>query len=65
MALPSLLQHLRVLEVCGLVLSSKAGRVRTYRLAPKPLEGAERWLAAQRSLWDARLDQLDDYLTSL
>ncbi|HEY0866777.1 MAG TPA: metalloregulator ArsR/SmtB family transcription factor, partial [Fimbriimonas sp.] len=30
MALPSFLQHLRVLEDAGLVQSTKEGRVRTY-----------------------------------
>ncbi len=65
MALPSFTQHLNVLEDCGLVRSKKSGRVRTYRLAPKPLEAAEGWLVAQRSLWGRRLDQLDSYLLTL
>jgi DNA-binding transcriptional ArsR family regulator len=62
MALPSFAQHLDVLEDCGLVRSSKEGRVRTYQLAPRPLKAAEGWLARQRTLWDRRLDQFDDYL---
>ena len=45
MALPSFLQHLKVLEDCGLVRSQKRGRVRTYRLLPRRLERAEGWLA--------------------
>lgn len=49
MALPSFLQHLAVLEECGLVRSSKEGRVRTYQLAPKRLQAAEDWLAKQRA----------------
>jgi DNA-binding transcriptional ArsR family regulator len=65
MALPSFVQHLRVLEQCGLVLSTKRGRVRTYRLAPEPLKLAEGWLDQQRSLWERRLDQLDEYLIDL
>lgn len=48
LALPSLLQHLRVLETAGLVRSRKRGRTRTYRLAPRALAGAEHWLARQR-----------------
>ncbi|MBI3708131.1 MAG: winged helix-turn-helix transcriptional regulator, partial [Proteobacteria bacterium] len=32
MALPSFVEHLRVLEGCGLVRSEKTGRVRTYQL---------------------------------
>ncbi len=65
MALPSFLQHLDVLRQCGLVRSRKAGRVRTYELAPDALAAAEGWLAAQRALWERRLDQLDSYLEDL
>jgi DNA-binding transcriptional ArsR family regulator len=64
-ALPSFTQHLGVLERCGLVRSRKAGRVRTYRLVPRPLKAAEHWMAQQRVLWERRLDQLDDYLLEL
>jgi DNA-binding transcriptional ArsR family regulator len=65
MALPSFSQHLSVLESCGLVCSKKVGRVRTYRLAPDPLRKAEHWMARQRSQWEQRLDQLDDYANQL
>lgn len=65
MALPSFLQHLVVLESCGLVESEKAGRVRTYRLTPEPLRAAEGWMSQQRALWERRLDQLDGYLAGL
>ena len=65
MALPSFVQHLRVLERSGLVDSTKQGRVRTYRLAPSRLMLAENWLLRQRSVWERRLDQLDDYLMQL
>jgi DNA-binding transcriptional ArsR family regulator len=65
MALPTFLQHLKVLEQCGLVRSKKVGRVRTCQLRPKPLEDAEGWIGAQRTLWTKRLDQLDDYLKQL
>jgi DNA-binding transcriptional ArsR family regulator len=65
MALPSFTQHLSVLEASGLVTSSKAGRVRTYRLAPRRLAAAHTWLGAQRALWERRLDQLDATLVAL
>lgn len=65
MALPSFAQHLDVLENCGLVRSRKAGRVRTYRLAPRPLDVAEAWFAKRRAIWTRRLDQLDDYLDTM
>ena len=65
MALPSFLQHLKVLEGCGLVRSSKSGRVRTYRISPAPLKAAEGWMSEQRALWERRFDQLDQYLVEL
>src|SRR5260370_38907340 len=61
MALPSFVQHLGVLEECGLVRSKKRGRVRTYTIAPQPLKQAEHWLSAQRAQWERRLDSLDDF----
>ena len=65
MALPSFSQHLGVLERAGLVTSSKAGRVRTYELAPAALDVADGWLAEQRRMWERRFDQLDDLLATL
>src|SRR5690242_3615468 len=52
MALPSFLAHLKVLEGVGLVRSSKAGRVRTYRIVSDRLKLAEDWLGRQRTLWE-------------
>jgi DNA-binding transcriptional ArsR family regulator len=65
MALPSFIEHLRVLEGCGLVRSRKVGRVRTYQIAPGQLKLAEDWLGRQRRLWERRLDRLDTYLMTL
>ncbi|HEX3410788.1 MAG TPA: metalloregulator ArsR/SmtB family transcription factor [Stellaceae bacterium] len=65
MALPSFVQHLAMLEDCGLVSSKKQGRVRTYTIAPQPLKAAEHWLTAQRVNWERRLDSLDDFLQIL
>ena len=65
MALPSFVQHLGVLESCGLVRSRKVGRIRTYQLVPRRLRVAEDWMMKQRALWERRLDQLDTYLIEL
>jgi DNA-binding transcriptional ArsR family regulator len=65
MALPSFLQHLKVLEESGLVTTAKSGRVRTCSLRREPLAAAETWLEAQRSLWTQRLDQLDAFVLTL
>jgi len=65
MALPSLMKHIRVLETSGLVESEKSGRVRTCRLRPETMAGAEDWLMQQRAIWEARLDRLDAYMMNL
>ena len=65
MALPSFVEHMKVLEASGLVRSRKQGRVRTYQLAPQRLKLAEDWLSQQRALWERRLDQFDEYVLSL
>ena len=62
MSLPAVLQHLGVLESAGLVVSEKAGRVRTCRLDAAAIARAEHWLSAQRGEWERRLDRLGAYL---
>ena len=62
MALPSFMQHLGVLERAGIVTSHKTGRTRVYQLAPEALLLASTWLAAFRTHWERRLDQLDEVL---
>jgi DNA-binding transcriptional ArsR family regulator len=62
MALPSFMQHMGVLERGGIVTSHKAGRIRTYQLAPSTLQLASAWLAEFRNHWERRLEQLDHLL---
>jgi DNA-binding transcriptional ArsR family regulator len=62
MSLPAAMQHLQVLQACGLVRSEKTGRVRTCRIEPDALRAAETWIAAQRTSWESRLDRLGEYL---
>jgi DNA-binding transcriptional ArsR family regulator len=65
MKLPSFVQHLSVLERSRLVKSKKRGRVRTYVIAPERFKVVEDWLTARRALWEARLDQFDQYVKQL
>ena len=65
MALPSFMQHLKVLEASGLVSSEKVGRVRTYRLVPEALKLARDWLDDRLNVWGNRLNQLDSLLLEL
>lgn len=62
MSLPAVMQHLQVLEACSLIVSEKAGRVRTCRIEPETLRRVEQWVVRQRTTWERRLDRLGDYL---
>jgi DNA-binding transcriptional ArsR family regulator len=63
MALPTVVQHLGVLEAAGIVTSAKAGRVRTYQLVPGALAPAADWIGRQRLPAERRLDRLGVFLT--
>ena len=63
MALPTVLQHLAVLESAGIVRSEKVGRVRTYQAVPGALQAAGEWISRQRLPAERRLDRLGDLLT--
>ncbi|WP_028659876.1 ArsR/SmtB family transcription factor [Nocardioides insulae] len=63
MALPSLMQHLRVLEDAGLVTSEKHGRVRTVSLRPGAFDVLHLWLDEQRTPAERGADRLGVHLT--
>ena len=65
MSLPSVMQHLGVLETAGLVRSEKIGRVRTCAIEPEALSQAEQWINGRRTEWEHRLDRLGAYLKTL
>ena len=62
MTLAAVVQHLQVLEECGLITTQKTGRVRTCSIERAGFEVAEEWIAARRSVWDKRFDALGDLL---
>lgn len=62
MALPSLLQHLRVLEDARVVTSSKQGRVRTVSLRPGAFDALHLWLGEQRTSAERQADRLGVHL---
>lgn len=64
MSMSAVVQHLKVLEASGLVLSEKVGRVRTCRVEPQVLSAAERWLNDRRTTAEQRLDRLGALLAA-
>ena len=62
MSLAAVLQHVQVLESCGLVKTEKVGRTRTCRIERAALTAAEEWMTERRRSWEVRLDRLGDTL---
>lgn len=62
MALPSLMQHLSILENAGVITSEKHGRVRTVSLRPGALDVLHLWLGEQRTPAEHRADRVGIHL---
>ena len=62
---PAVSKHLRVLERAGLVARGRDAQWRPRKLNVAPLREANAWLERYRELWEARFDQLGDYLNEL
>jgi DNA-binding transcriptional ArsR family regulator len=63
MSLAAVVQHVQVLEACGLVKTRKVGRTRMCRIEPSAMTAAERWMADRRRGWEDRLERLSDVLS--
>ncbi len=64
MSLPAVVQHLQVLEHCGVIGTQKIGRVRTCHLELERLDTVQDWIAARRRGWERRLDRLGEALAA-
>ena len=62
MTLSAIGQHIKLLEACGVVRTTKSGRTRTVELAPQRLAAAERWFAKHRERWERPFDRLGELL---
>ena len=62
MTLAAVVQHVQVLETCGVIHTEKVGRVRVCRLEPRALSAAERWFRERRAFWERSFDRLDALL---
>lgn len=60
MTLAGVVQHLQVLETCGLVTSEKVGRTRICRIERPAMRAAETWISDRRRAWETRLDRLGE-----
>jgi DNA-binding transcriptional ArsR family regulator len=63
--LPAITKHLKVLERAGLVARSREAQWRPCRLQPQPLREVADWVQQYRTMWEQRLDRLEEYLREL
>ena len=56
--LTAVMQHLQILEECGLAATEKLGRVRTCRIESAGFDALEQWIRDHRTAWERRLDRL-------
>jgi DNA-binding transcriptional ArsR family regulator len=65
MSLAAVVQHVQVLEACGVVKTEKVGRTRMCRIERASMSAAEEWIAERRQGWEARLDRLGDIMNDV
>lgn len=63
MSLNSVSKHIKVLEQAGLVTRRTEWREHMIEVELGPLSHIDAWFAALRSIWELRLEALDDILT--
>jgi DNA-binding transcriptional ArsR family regulator len=65
LTLPAISKHIKVLERAGLVVRGQRAQFRPCALDAAPLGEISAWAEQYRPVWEARFDQMDDYLTQL
>ncbi len=64
-SVPAVTKHLRILERAGLISRSRQAQRKPCSLQAQPLKEAATWIDQYRAEWEARLDRLDAFVTSL
>lgn len=62
---PAITKHLKVLEGAGLISRGRIGQQRPAKLEAAALKAATEWLGEYRRFWEAKFDDLDDYLKAI
>jgi DNA-binding transcriptional ArsR family regulator len=62
MTLTGFCKHVKVLESAGPIRRARHGRDNTLALSPEPLREPAQWVLQYEPLWNARLDQLEEFL---
>jgi DNA-binding transcriptional ArsR family regulator len=62
---PSVSQHIKILNECGLIQIEKIGRERYCKVQPNNLKEVSDWIEQYRDLWEQKLDSFETYLNKL
>lgn len=62
MTQPAVSQHLRALEMAGLVTNRRNGRERLYRLNAEQLKPVADWVGEYERFWKGKLKKLGEFL---
>lgn len=65
MTLPAISQHIKVLERAGLIIRGQKAQYRPCTIEVTPLQEISTWTEQYRPIWEARFNQMDDYLNQL
>ncbi|MDN5202545.1 metalloregulator ArsR/SmtB family transcription factor [Fulvivirgaceae bacterium BMA10] len=59
---PTISQHVKLLQECGLIVITKQGRERYCRAHLAKLTEVALWVNKYKAFWNAKLDALEDFL---
>ena len=62
MSLPAISKHIRGLERAGLIHQGQKAQYRPCTIDVSPLREISKWTEQYRHIWEARFDQIDDYI---
>ena len=65
MSLPAISKHIKVLERAGLIIQGQKAQYRPCTIEVMPLKQVSDWTEQYRHIWEARFDQMDEYLQKL
>jgi len=62
---PAISKHIKILTECGLVIIEQRGRDRICEVKLDKLGEVSKWVDQYRKFWEAKLDNLENYLIEL
>ena len=65
MSLPAISKHIKVLERAGLITQGQKAQYRPCTIDVTPLQEISTWTEQYRHIWEARFDQMDNYINQL